>query len=139
MAKAEPNITAWLAEAKQAADAEQVGMYLLHNGVVRATPRHAVRSEASAPDHAPAHDAMVVAVDFSYDEAGLQKALEEALTWEGVFFARAWLNEGRVAVGESLMYVLIGADIRPHAIGALEKLVGNIKSTLVEEHEVFDI
>lgn len=139
MAKTEPDIAGWLAEAKQAADAEQVGMYLLHNGVVRATPRHAVRAEAAAPEGAPLHDASVVAVDFSYDEAGLQKALDEALSWEGVFYVRAWLNEGRVDVGESLMYVLVGADIRPHAIGALEKLVGHIKSNLVEEREVFDL
>ena len=139
MTKIEPDIAGWLAEAKQAVDAEQVGMYLLHNGVARATPRHTVRAEASAPEDAPAQDATVVAVDFSYDAAGLRKALDEALTWDGVFFARAWLNEGRVAVGESLMYVLIGADIRPHAISALEKLVGHIKSNLVEEHEVFDV
>lgn len=138
MAKTEPDIAGWLVEAKQAADAEQVGMYLLHNGVVRATPRHTVRAEASAPEGMPTHDAIVTAVDFSYHEAGLQAALDEALTWEGVFYVRAWLNEGRIAVGESLMYVLVGADIRPHAISALERLVGTIKSNLVEEREIFD-
>lgn len=133
----EPNVVAWLAEAKQAENAEEVGMYLLHNGVVRATPRHKVRTEAAIPEGAPQQDVNVIAVDFSYDEAGLQKALEDALTWEGVFYARAWLNEGRVNVGDSLMYVLVGADIRPHAIGALEKLVGHIKSNLVEEREIY--
>lgn len=54
----------------------------------------------------------MVAVDFSYDKAGLEAALKEALSWEGVYYVQAWLNEGRVEVGESLMYVLIGADIR---------------------------
>lgn len=135
----EPDMTAWLAEAKQAENAEQVGMYLVHNGVVRATPRHTVRPDAPTPTDAPANDASVVAVEFSYDKAGLDAALTEALSWEGVHYVRAWLNEGRVEVGDSLMYVMIGADIRPHAISALEKLVGHIKSELVTERELFDI
>lgn len=138
MAYSEPDMTAWLAEAKQDENAEHVGMYLTHNGVVRATPRHAVRPDQAAPADAP-QDAPVVAVDFSYDKAGLEAALEEARSWEGVHYVRAWLNEGRVEVGGSLMYVMIGADIRPHAINALEKLVGHIKSNLVQERELFDI
>lgn len=137
MALPEPDMTAWLAEAKQAENAAQVGMYLTHNGVVRATPRHIVRPGKTAPTGAPGQNARVIAVDFSYDKDGLQHALAEALTWEGVFYVKAWLNEGRIEVGESLMYVMIGADIRPHAISALEKLVGHIKSDLVSEREVY--
>lgn len=139
MAKPEPDMNAWLAEAKQSENAEMIGMYLTHNGVVRATPRHAVRAEAQTPAEAPSKDAMVTAVDFSYDEKGLAQAIEEALTWEGVYYVRAWLNEGRVAVGGSLMYVMVGADIRPHAIAALERLVGHIKSNLAQEKELFAI
>ena len=31
----------------------------------------------------------------SYDKAGLEAALKEALGWEGVYYVQAWLNEGR--------------------------------------------
>lgn len=139
MAIPEPDMNVWLAEAKRSENAEMIGMYLTHNGVVRATPRHAVRAEAQAPAEAPSTDATVTAVDFSYDEKGLAQAVEEALTWDGVYYVRAWLNEGHVAVGGSLMYVMIGADIRPHAIAALERLVGHIKTNLVQEKELFAI
>lgn len=139
MAKPEPDMNAWLAEAKLSENADRIGMYLTHNGVVRATPRHAVRPEAQAPADAPAENATVVAIDFSYDEAGLKKAVDEAWDWEGVHYVRAWLNEGHVEVGGSLMYVMIGADTRPHAIDALEKLIGNIKSNLVQERELFNV
>lgn len=61
----------------------------------------------------------------------------EALTWPGVYYVRTWLNEGRCEVGDSLMYVLIGADIRPNCIDALQKLVGHIKNELVVEKEIF--
>ena len=130
MAIEEPDMNTWLAQAKESEQAPNIGMFLIHNGIVRATPRHAVRTEAARPADAPA-------VDFSYNKAGLEAALKEALSWEGVYYVQAWLNEGRVEVGESLMYVLVGADIRPHAISALEKLVGHIKSQLVEERELY--
>ena len=67
----------------------------------------------------------------------LSPAEAEALTWPGVYYVRTWLNEGRCEVGDSLMYVLIGADIRPNCIDALQKLVGHIKNELVVEKEIF--
>jgi molybdopterin synthase catalytic subunit len=134
MALQEPNMDEWLAEAKRHPQAGKVGMYLTHNGVVRATPKHTVRAEAEAP--ADAGD-QVVAVEFSYDADGLARAIDEALGWDGIYYVRVWLNEGRVPVGGSLMYVLIGADIRPHAIDALQRLVGHIKRDLVMEREQY--
>ena len=79
----------------------------------------------------------VAQVDFSYDAQGVEDAIAEALTWEGVYYVRVWLNEGVLNVGESIMYVLIGADIRPHCIDALQKLVGKIKNDLVVEKEIY--
>lgn len=134
----EPDIAAWLAEAKQDPKAPYIGMYLTHNGIVRATPKKTVRAdEFETPLSEEEKTQRVVAVDFSYDEKGLEEALGQARTWEGVYYVRAWLNSGRVPVGASLMYVLIGADIRPHAIEALNKLVGHIKNNLVTETEVY--
>lgn len=138
MGLSEPSMDKWLKEAKEDPCASQVGMYLTHNGVVRATPRHIVRSNEYAPtDSTNSSSDDVIAVAFSYDHDGLQQALAEARTWEGIYYVRAWLAEGNVAVGESLMYVLIGADIRPHAIDALTRLVGHIKNNLVTETEIY--
>lgn len=130
-----PSIDAWLAEAKEDPRADQVGMYLTHNGIVRSTPKAQVRAESEADRAAGEALGRVVSVDFSYDAEGLDAAVAEALTWPGVYYVRAWLNEGEVPVGESLMYVLIGADIRPHAVDALQRLVGHIKNELVVERE----
>ena len=120
MAKTEPSVDQWLREAKADPAAAQCGMFLTHNGVVR--------MEGLGE---------VVAVEFSYDAEGLAAAEAEALTWPGVYYVRTWLNEGRCEVGDSLMYVLIGADIRPNCIDALQKLVGHIKNELVVEKEIF--
>ena len=76
-------------------------------------------------------------IEFSYDAAGVDAAVKEALTWPGVYYVRVWLNEGTLSVGDSIMYVLIGADIRPNCIDALQKLVGKIKNDLVVETEIY--
>lgn len=130
MAKPEPSIDQWLKEAKESENAAQCGMWLTHNGVVRVTPKAQVREGAEGLGE-------VAQVDFSYDAEGLAAAEAEALTWPGVYYVRTWLNEGVLEVGDSIMYVLIGADIRPRCVDALQKLVGKIKNDLVVEKEIY--
>jgi molybdopterin synthase catalytic subunit len=119
----------WLAEAKASENADKCGMFLVHNGVVRSTAKAQVREGKETPP--------VSQVEFSYDAAGLDAAIAEALTWVGVYYVRVWLNEGVLSVGDSIMYVLVGADIRPHCLDALTRLVGHIKNDLVVEREVY--
>ena len=49
---------------------------------------------------------------------------------------RVWLNEGELNVGEDIMYVPIGGDIRPHVVEGPEYLVGCIKNECVVEKEL---
>lgn len=130
MAKPEPSMDLWLKEAKADPKAEQCGMFLCHNGVVRITPKKQVREGVEGIGE-------VKQVEFSYDAEGVAAAEAEALTWPGVYYVRTWLNEGALDVGDSIMYVMIGADIRPRCIDALQKLVGKIKNDLVEEKEIY--
>ena len=129
MAKPEPSMDQWLAEAKASENADKCGMFLVHNGIVRSTAKAQVRAGEEMPG--------VAQVEFSYDAAGVQAAIAEALTWEGVYYVKVWLNEGALSVGESIMYVMIGADIRPRCIDALQNLVGKIKNDLVVEKEIY--
>ena len=129
MAQQEPSIDQWLKEAKQDPQDAQCGMFLAHNGIVRITPKKLVREGVEGLGD-------VAQVEFSYDAEGVAAAEKEALTWPGVYYVRTWLNEGVLDVGDSIMYVLIGADIRPNCIDALQKLVGKIKNDLVVEKEI---
>lgn len=130
MAVQEPSIDQWLKEAKQDPKAAQCGMFLAHNGIVHITPKKLVREGVEGLGD-------VAQVEFSYDAEGVAAAEQEALTWPGVYYVRTWLNEGVLDVGDSIMYVLIGADIRPNCIDALQKLVGKIKTDLVVEKEIY--
>ena len=124
-----PSVDAWLREAKAAENAGRIGMYLIHNGTVRATARAEAREgTATAP---------VRGMSFSCDRAKADAAIAEAQAMPGISLVKVWLNQGELKTGDDIMYVLIGGDIRPRVVACLEFLVGKIKSECVIEKEVF--
>lgn len=125
-----PSMDEWLREAKKDESAARVGMYLSHNGVVRKTARACARD--GAEDTLP-----VSGMHFSYDEDKVRQAIAEARELPGIHYVRVWLNEGELKVGDDIMYVLVGGDIRPNTIAGLEYLVGKLKSECVSEKEMF--
>lgn len=126
--KPSPSMDAWLKEAKMDPLALEDGMFLVHNGVVRKTPKAQVRQGLDDGTE-------VTGMTFSYDAEKVDQAIEETLKREGIFHARVWLNQGQLDVGDDIMYVLIGGDIRPRVIDALQFLVGKIKNECVTEIE----
>ena len=77
----------------------------------------------------------VTGMFFSYEEDKVNAAIEETYQMDGIYYIKVWLNEGELTVGDDIMYVLIGGDIRPHVVDALQALVGKIKNTCVTETE----
>ena len=67
----------------------------------------------------------------------LEAAIAAARHMDGIYYVRVWLNEGVLQTGDDIMYVLIGGDIRPHVVDALQSLVGTIKSECVTETELY--
>ena len=123
-----PSVALWLQEAKADAAAAGCGMFLIHNGVVRRSAKAKVRlGESDAPD--------VTGMYFNYDREKTAAAIAETEAMEGIFCVRVWMNEGELRVGDDIMYVLIGGDIRPHVVDALQFLVGKLKDECVTEIE----
>jgi len=123
-----PSIDEWLKEAKTDPAALQEGMFLVHNGIVRQTPKAKVRQGLD-------DGSQVKGMVFAYDAAKVDAVIAETYKMDGIFHVRVWLNEGQLELGDDIMYVLIGGDIRPHVIDALQFLVGKIKSECVTEIE----
>ena len=129
LGKPAPSMDAWLNEAKASPNASKIGMYLSHSGTVRETAKAAVRNgdEASAP---------VKGMQFSYDAAKVSAAVKDTYRLDGIYYVKAWLNAGTLQVGDDIMRVLIGGDIRPHVVDALQYLVGRLKEECVTETEL---
>lgn len=130
MKKTPPSIDAWLAEAKSSENAQKIGMYLTHNGVVRQTSKANVRLNTA--DSKP-----VSGMLFSYHAEKVETVISDTYRMNGIYYIRVWLNEGTLSVGDDLMFVLIGGDIRPHVIDAMQYLVSRIKNECVNETELF--
>ena len=124
-----PSMDEWLREAKADPSADKVGMYLTHNGVVRGTAKAMVREGAE-------NTSPVTGMIFSYDKEKVGAAVADAYKLDGIHYVRVWLNEGELKVGDDIMFVLIGGDIRPHVVDALDFLVGTLKNSCVTETEL---
>lgn len=131
MSKPSPSMDQWLKEAKAHESAPKIGMYLTHNGIVRQSARSKVRQ--GDPNSRP-----VSGMVFSYDADLVESVIADAKKLEGIYYVRVWLNEGQLKLGDDIMYVLIGGDIRPHVVDALQYLVGRIKTECVKETELYE-
>jgi len=79
--KIPPSMDTWLKEAKQHESAPQIGMYLTHNGVVRATAKAQVR-------HGEKGTRPVTGMLFSYDEEKVSTVLAETKKMDGIYYVR---------------------------------------------------
>ena len=129
MAKEIPSMDQWLKEAKQHESAPKIGMYLTHNGTVRQTAKAKVRYGAEDAKE-------VTGMVFSYDQEKVDSVISDTYKMGGIYYIKVWLNEGQLKMGDDIMYVLIGGDIRPRVVDALQYLVGRIKNECVTETEL---
>ena len=116
-----PPIQAWLEEIKRGPDSSRIGMYLVHNGVVRGTSRNGNA---------------VSGMKLSYDQARLNQVIQQVGDRPGIGAVRAWVNEGILQVGEDIMYALVAGDIRENVFSGLQELVRLIKTDVVVEQEM---
>ena len=128
MKKQSPSMDAWLQEAKAHESAPNIGIYLTHNGTVRQTAKALVR-------HGEQNTQAVTGMEFSYDAEKVDAIIAETYKMDGIYYIKVWLNEGHLELGDDIMYVLIGGDIRPRVVDALQFLVGKLKNECVTEVE----
>ena len=113
-------IEEWIAEVKRGSDFRQLGMILIHNGVVRSTSKEGD---------------IVSGMDLTYDKEKLNGLIDEFSKKEGILTVRAWINEGHLKVGDDIMYVLVAGRLRKYVLPALEGFVSKIKQEVVSEKE----
>ena len=129
MKEKKPTFEKIMKEAKASKYASKCGMFLLHNGVVRIDAKAKVREGKK-------NTKKVIGMDFDYDKKKVDVAIKKALKMKGIYYIKVWLNSGKLKVGDDIMLVLIGGDIRPHVVDCLQSLVGEIKSKCVVEKEL---
>ena len=111
----------WIREIKARHDPDELGMILVHNGIVRGT------SKEGRP---------VKGMALSYDRALLDSAVQEVKKRDGIADVRAWINEGNLQVGDDIMYILVAGRFRTDVLPVLTELLTFVKTRIVHEREV---
>ena len=114
-------IDEWLKEVKQRANPEDLGMILVHNGIVRAT------SKSANP---------VSAMKLSYDQQKLNSIIPIFKQRPGVVEVKVWINSGNLKVGDNIMFLLVAGRFRADILPVFEELLSLIKNEIVTEEEV---
>ncbi|MFH1703052.1 MAG: molybdenum cofactor biosynthesis protein MoaE [Nitrospirota bacterium] len=113
-------IEKWIAEVKGSADLEDLGMILIHNGIVRGTSKEGKK---------------VKGMQLSYDKEKLNSLISEFKKKEGIVAIKAWINEGALNIGDDIMYVLVAGRLRTDVLPTFEGLLFKIKGEVVSEKE----
>ena len=114
-------IDQWIKEIKANCPADQLGMILVHNGIVR----------GSAKNGTP-----VRAMRLSFDDVRLRAVVDEAKKKEGIVDIRAWINEGDLRVGDDIMNVCVAGRFRTDVLPVFQDLITRIKTEIVREEEM---
>jgi molybdopterin synthase catalytic subunit len=113
-------IEQWIAEVKQNSDPKELGMILIHNGVVRATSKDGKS---------------VKGMHLSSDKVKLNSLMTEFGKRDGIVAIKTWINEGTLKVGDDIMYVLVAGRLRTDVLPTFEELISKIKREVVSEEE----
>jgi molybdopterin synthase catalytic subunit len=116
-----PSFETWLDEIKRDSKAPAIGIFFIHNGVVRGT----------TPD-----GSAVCSLDLSYDPERLDEVITQVEAMPGVAAARAWINEGNLQVGEDMICALVAGDVRKNVLSGWQTLVRRIKLEVITQHEI---
>lgn len=101
---------------------DNVGMILIHNGVVRNWSRNDKKK--------------VVALEVTPDLAKIETIRQEFLKREGIYDIVAEAKSGRFQPGDDLLYLIVAGDIRENIKPVLAELLDRVKSEAVSKKEI---
>ncbi len=101
--------------------AENVGMILIHNGVVRGTKRE---------DGSP-----VAKLEVKADRDKIESIRRDIESMEGIYKVVVEAIDGVMKPGDDLLYLIVAGDIRENVKPALALLLDRVKSEAVEKKE----
>lgn len=101
---------------------DNVGMILIHNGVVR---------NWSRKDHAT-----VTALEVTPDYDRIEELRQEYLQKEGIFEIIIDAKSGTFQPGDDLLFIIVAGDIRENIKPVLADLLDRVKAEAVSKREI---
>lgn len=99
---------------------EKVGMILCHNGVVRGYSKDGRK---------------VKGLKVKLDKTKLINLINRIKNKPGIIDVLVDIREGKLKIGEDIMFVVIAGDIRENVFPVLKEAVNSIKSDVLKKEE----
>ena len=115
------NLTDMIDKIKEHPDYHRAGMILCHNGVVRATSRNGKA---------------VTELTVRVNRDRLQKIIDEMKERPGIIEVLVEIREGKLRIGDDVMYVAVAGDFRENVFSALMDMVNLIKKDVTQKIEI---
>lgn len=103
---------------------DNVGMILVHNGVVR---------NWSRKDHSS-----VTALEVTPDHGRIEQLRQEYLRRDGIFEIIIEARSGTFKPGDDLLFIIVAGDIRENIKPVLSDLLDRVKSEAITKREIAD-
>ena len=107
---------------KEPGFSQNVGMILVHNGIVRGWSRQ---------DHKT-----VTGIEVAVDEAKIRALKNEYTQKTGIYKILIEYNSGNLQPGDDLLFILVAGDIRENVKPVLSELLDRVKSEAVTKREI---
>lgn len=117
------NVQEMINRLKAHSDYHKAGMILCHNGVVRATSREG--EEVTGLKVSVNHERLKEIVDFQRNRPGIVDVIVEIA------------EEEELQVGEDVMYIVVGGDIRDNVIAVLTETLNQVKTEVTSKIQFF--
>jgi molybdopterin synthase catalytic subunit len=104
-------------------ESHRIGMVASHLGIVRGNSRDGRK---------------VKAVEVSYDMDALNNIIKDIKSMKGIVEAMVEVKPGLLNVGDEVMYLAVGGDIRENVFPALIKGVDMIKKNAAKKKEIYE-
>lgn len=102
---------------------ENVGMVLVHNGVVRGWSRKDRQD--------------VTAIEITPDRERMEEIRKEIEARDGIWRVVCHANEGHMKPGDDVLFLIVAGDIRENVKPALADLLDRVKAEAVTKKEIF--
>ena len=103
-------------------ESSKMGMIASHLGVVRETSRDGRQVEK---------------IHVKYDQIVIEEIIKDAKALPGIIDVVIETREGVLEIGDEIMFVAVGGDIREHVFPALIEIVERIKKEASKKQENF--
>jgi len=104
-------------------ESHRIGMIASHLGIVRGHSRDGRK---------------VVSVEVTYDMDQLNNIIKNIKDMPGIVEAMIEINSGTLNIGDEVMYLAVGGDIRENVFAALIRGVDMIKKDAAKKREIYE-